>query len=526
MKRQLFRNIALAGAALLTLPLGSCVMEDDLPGCIQDEVYIRIRIETDDQGNRDNRFTRGLGEWEESEASVAERLMLPEDTRVYLFDGNNELITTAWPVSMPWLPSDGYYSLTVGVREEVLEMLERDADGNVVFKAAVAGGMKAIGSDYPQVAIGMPYNPGLDPLYAMRSDYYPDLSHGIPMYGVQELKVPEAPLLNSTMGAPADANTDLHILRSLCKIEVGDRMENKYTASDGNRYPRIDRVEATGYNTTGYLRFDPRHDGDYFADHTIMSARIPTGVSATSAAKVFFYESSVDRWRLYLPEGKLSGVELTMWVTRAPGETPAPFTYCLADAAFGTPDLIRNHIYRLDVTAVGATAELVAEVKDWNRVESELDFSQTVSMSRNLAWHITDGDDDFRVDEGAPGTPPVLHIYNGTTSWVRGDFEIASPVGATWTAQLVPGENGVNAFEFVTVDEYGNERGSSQVATGEVGQPATVYLRGVGEAPLTDSYAEIVIVVRHADNTALNAPIDAFQNTRYRLVRHRPLFQP
>lgn len=513
-----YRLTLLAIAALVTMSLTACSDDRDTPAAPDGNVYMRFVISS---GQRIP--SRGIGVWEEDDATVAERLMSTSDMCIYLFDGvTDRLITTMRPAEFPWIGgNDGYYTLTASFPVDYLEQFADFGSTSIRLKIAIAANIEACGGKYPPVAESMDYRT-LEPTFAMLPAYFPssESGSGIPMYGVRAYTVSMSALKASVENNPVDIDP-LYMLRSMCKIELADMMTNKFTADDGKVYPVINSVTMSSWNRSGHVRFAPEHDRDYFEDNTITRARILDDVITGSKD---FVEISDGKWRIYLPESTLDNATMTINVTRGPGLAPQDFVYNFDDAdRFGTSELIRNHIYRFDLTAVGATAELIAKVSPWVSVDSELDYSETITLNKYPAWLVPQDSEYFDVDPGTLTTKPMLHIYNGTSDYIACTFEIASPKGATWSAQLIPGQNGVNAFEFVSVDAAGNVSGSSQVVSGTVGSPAEIYLRGKGDAPLIDCYADMVIIVRHADGTALYSPVDANQNTRYGIIRHRPM---
>lgn len=507
-------------AAIVTTALAACSDDAPVAPAVSDgNVYLRFVISSGERV-----FTRDIGVWEEEDADAAERLMSVSDMRIYLFDDvTDKLITTLRPADFPWIGgNDGYYTLTASFPVDKLEEFNDFGSDAIRLKIAIAANIGACGGEYPAIAEGMDYS-ALEPTFAMLPDYFPSSSNaaGIPMYGVRSYNVSMRSLETSVEATPVDIEP-LYMLRSLCKVELSDVMTNKFTADDGTVYPRVESVTMSRWNRSGNLRFAPERDGDYFQNNTITRARILTDVITGSKR---FVAVSDNTWRIYLPESNLSDAVMTISVTRAPGLAPENYVYNFASAdQFGTTELIRNHIYRFDLTAVGATASLIAKVKPWVSVDTDLDYSETITLNKYPTWLVPQGSSHFEVEAGSASSKPLLHIYNGTSDYIACEFEIASPKGATWSAQLIPGQNGVNAFEFVTLDAYGNISGGSQVISGTVGTATTIYLRGKGDAPLIDCYADMVILVRNADGTALYSPVDYNQNTRYGIIRHRPMF--
>ncbi len=508
------RFVRLLRILLAVVTLGSCSGGSDSVASDSGDIYLRFLITTGRPAE-----SRGVGEWTESEISVAERILNTDDIRFYLFDGYDNLVTEIIPSGLPWeaVGNDGIYTITASIKRSFMDGLV--ADGKFCFKLAVVANLQAVGSSYPQISAGTGYS-SVDPDFTMPSDYYPSGTYGIPMFGVMEYALSRSALESATESAPYDITDGITMLRSLCKIELKDVMTNKFVA-DGVSYPKIDRVEMSEWNSDGYVRFASDNDGSYMTDGVVNSARIKTRQAETRK------EFSIDgpgTYRIYIPEGSLSKSSVSVWVTRGPGEESTEFVYNLSEAsAFGTSDLIRNHIYSLEVTKVGVTAAIRSGVRPWETVDISYDGSVSVSMAGYLAWS---AGSDFSVIEGdGEGQIPELHFWNASEDYAEGIFEIATPADAVWTMQIVPGVNGVDAFEFVTVDESGGVISeSAQSVSGRTGEISHIYVRAVGRAPSVDSHASLVLTVLDADGISYRAPIDIYDNYSFGLIRHRAMF--
>ena len=114
-----------------------------------------------------------------------------------------------------------------------------------------------------------------------------------------------------------------------------------------------------------------------------------------------------------------------------------------------------------------------------------------------------------------------LSILNGTAAYATGTFHLISPHGATWKAYFIPGENGVDAFEFVDIGSDGNVIAGSEkvVAEGLVGEQATIHIRGKGEADSYRHWAELVVEVHTIDGNILYAPLTPAMSSRFIIYR-------
>ena len=75
------------------------------------------------------------------------------------------------------------------------------------------------------------------------------------MYGIKGFSVPKE-LLMQGIDAPFPGQIDM--IRSLCKIEVADKIVNTIVFPDGEKYPKVAAVEVVSWVNQGYIR--PRFD--------------------------------------------------------------------------------------------------------------------------------------------------------------------------------------------------------------------------------------------------------------------------
>ncbi len=110
----LFYALCLLFAAIA----GSCAQIYDSEGpCGQgtgqgSRVSFKFKIHTD----AGSPSARGLGQWEETPANVAERILNPRDMRVLVLNADGHLIRSIRPSVLKYnegISGDGYYDLTV-----------------------------------------------------------------------------------------------------------------------------------------------------------------------------------------------------------------------------------------------------------------------------------------------------------------------------------------------------------------------------------------------------------------------------
>ena len=477
--------------------------------------------------------TRATGVWEEDAADVAERILSADDMRVHIFDQSGVLLTTAIPSAADYTltpgDNDGYYSLTVAFNHDYFDKFPDDA--TVPFTVMILANLRSIGAGYADYSPGATRLSDVADSFVMDSGYYPTADGGIPMYGLRSFTVAKNQL---TQGIDAPIAGQIDMLRALCRIDVADRVVNATLHPDGLSYPRVVSVEMTRWNDHGYIR--PRYD-DY-AQGLRYANIYPASPATTAVAARRIQEGDhggddgghgdATIYRFYCPEAEADEMHFSVGAILAPGEGIRQFRVSLSDfqSRIGS-QLIRNHIYRFDIHAFDTRLDLTATVADWRLQTDEYRLDDIVSMEPGglLQWEYDTA--DFAVStETYNGNPEQqLSLLNGTTRAATGRFHILSPTGARWRATLIPGENGVDAFEFVDLDDRGRviEASARPYAEGTVGTPAQIHIRGKGAADAYRHWAELVIEVLTPDGTVLYAPLTAGMSSKFIIYRENRL---
>ena len=503
---------------ILSVMAASCTVSDQPslnPGGDGSTITFRFTIYTDDV----HLASRALGAWEENAANVAERILNVGDMRVLFFDQSGLLLKSVRPSALEYNSSDsdndGYYSLSVAFTHDYFDKFDDNA--TVPFTLMVLANLESIGGSYTDYAPGDSRVADISDSFRMAPDYCPTESNGIPMYGLKGFSVPKKQL---SQGIDAPVAGQIDMIRSLCKIEVADKIVNSTTYPDGEKYPKGLAVEMVSWVDGGYLRplFDDYSQGLKFAN-IYPSEPISTAVEAQDCGGSF---------RFYCPEANVSDMKFRVSAITSPGSEPEWFEIGLDSfkSEIGK-ELVRNHIYRFDIHAFNTVLDLDVEVADWNVRIDEFELGNIVSMEQDgfLKWSYAEG--EFAVStETYNGMPEEqLSILNGTQDFATGTFHILSPRGATWKAYFIPGENGVDAFEFVDVDAAGNLIEGSQAvfAEGRVGDAATIHIRGKGPADAYRHWAELVVEVHTVDGTVLYAPLTSRHSSRFIIYRENKL---
>lgn len=520
---------------LLSATLGSCSdnTEPDIPEFPDtpdtgNRVCFRFNIYTDDVAPN----SRALGEWEETPANVAERILNPEDMRVIILNADGQFVKSVKPTVLDYnegITGDGFYNLSVFFEDSNLDKLNDDAVFN--FRVIVLANINSIGGAYTTDAMW----PGtalskIQETFTMSPDWFPSTSKGIPMYGYKYLSGVSKAALMSESGADLG---DISMLRALAKIEIKDAVTNTFTASDGKKYPYVDHVEMISWRERGNIV--PAHNG-YATPGSLKTANIPNldSTPTTTPVTATFMDENGDGdgvFRLYCPEAKLADMSFRVYAVLSPGADPRPFDVSLRkyvdDGSVFGQDLVRNHIYRFRVNSFGTLADLDVTVAEWGHQVDEYELGNLVSMDEDgfLSWTALTSDFTVSATTYNGHEEQMLSMLNSTTDYATGTFHIVSPQGATWRAYFVPGENGVDAFEFVDVDAAGNvvEGSARSYAEGTVGERAVIHVRGKGPADIYRHYAELVIEVRTADGAVLYAPLTPQMSSRFIIYRENRL---
>lgn len=475
-------------------------------------ITFRFSIYADDSGVR----SRELGVWEENPANAAERILNIDDMRILFFDQSGTLLTTCSPSGLEYAgnndANDGYYFLSVTFSSDYFDKFE-DPDAEIPFQVMILANLKGAGGLYNNYAVGEDRVNDIKDSFALSTAYYPDVKTGIPMYGLKSFTITKRELTESE--APVIGEIDL--IRSLCKIEVSDKIVNSFTAPDGNRYPRVISVDMISWVDHGFIR--PRNDN--YANGLKLANIFPNAQTTETMTG-----TSVDEltYRFYCPEAHVGDIKFRVKAILAPGETPRDFEIGLEGFSSDIgPDLVRNHIYRFDVHALNTVADLTVEVADWHVETNEFELDNIVSVEPDgfLRWTFETADFAVSTEVYNGNNEEQLSILNGTAAYATGTFHLISPHGATWKAYFIPGENGVDAFEFVDIGSDGNVIAGSEkvVAEGLVGEQATIHIRGKGEADSYRHWAELVVEVHTIDGNILYAPLTPAMSSRFIIYR-------
>ena len=269
---------------------------------------------------------------------------------------------------------------------------------------------------------------------------------------------------------------EMELLRAIAKIRVIDNIRNK----DADGYPKITGAEFIG--SQSMARQLPSDAINYQNGNQIHIPNIaePDKELTLNGATTYRLGTIPDAWFVtppdqrtgqtwigYAPEQKIGNINndiaqgmpvlsIRVAVERNADGSEKTVTYDVPMTGYKGNQfdfgdyILRNHIYTLSVdeVAVGADAELTFNVAPWVESSFDLDYTQTVSVSKALDWK--SGYEEIDDSGYVVIKPWTSDPETGVPTWVplTGQFALESPVGATWSAHLITEEGAPNAFAF------------------------------------------------------------------------------
>lgn len=318
----------------------------------------------------------------------------------------------------------------------------------------------------------------------------------IPLWGIKG---------NVTLTLAAGQSQDLgtvHMLRSMAKVNVSltdEVVRNGYTLKSVsiNRYNKGGYCLPTGWNTAGQT-----------TDLNLDACLHPLATSLQAAAKTFEVKNNSSVF--YLAEYQNSGT----------GATPAALSvtiekdgkeYVFNDALefkkyqdgiakAESYDVLRNHLYNFNIHGVyGAALKLTCTVKEWNLLETTIDFTNILTVNNYIEW--------------TAGTYAHLNTNSAEVTLTKENtpltctFSLATPKGAVWYAELITVESAPgNTFPFGFVGEDGNFLTDSNgypltTAHGNFGETATLRIKATHESTSVANKAKLHFVLKIGTRT-------------------------
>lgn len=259
-----------------------------------------------------------------------------------------------------------------------------------------------------------------------------------PMSGLQHFRVPGSMLMTSSEGAPYDLSfatgKDLNLLRALAKIEIIDKIniveggvfDEDYDEDviNGNGRFRIDKVEINGYMTQGSL-LPAFSQWNVFETQQVTAPTIPNSAeyvlppvlnadnSFGSSLNLFNYRIDFEKdeyaktlradkcpvfsgyvYEYLRTSNQMAGIPITQQpyfrvttrgYTASSGQVVAEsmvfpvrmanYTNGVATSANNLPQLLRNHIYRFEISGIGQDITVKWTVCDMDNASADIEFN-------------------------------------------------------------------------------------------------------------------------------------------------------
>lgn len=366
----------------------------------------------------------------------------------------------------------------------------------------------------------------------------------MPMSGIQVFNVSSSDLTSTEKGNPFQLLQPLRLLRALAKIEVVDKINytGQFTDALAALPERIDKIELAGYVNSGNLLplysqwYGTGYPGNGYplTTNQLTSPCLPTNASYTNPPTYNRIYSDIDwpqnRNNLILDferSGSRSGDNAPVFscyvyeflnpatgtsinVTQPPylnitvkgGGASSSLIYTMRLATFTDgesnessylTELVRNHIYRYEITALETfKANLTLTVMDWDQETTNWEYTDNIGIAQGgeIQW---ESGTYQSIDQSQASV-----LLKQDLSAAQCSFTISQPVNAEWHAIFVPiGDTPAEAFKFEgassgTID--GNEI-TLKIAPNGLNQSGQVY------------EARLQIIVTLPDGRSMNADV-------------------
>lgn len=303
-----------------------------------------------------------------------------------------------------------------------------------------------------------------------------------PMFGSLQVSVTQEALYYSRTDNRVFMG-EMELLRAISKVRVIDNIQNK--GADG--YPKIIGAEFIGSQSLAYQL--PPDASTYQNGSQVHTPRIaqPDSELTLNGATIYKLGYIPDAWSItepeqrkgltwigYVPEQKIGNINndinqgmpvfrITVAIEKNADGSERTEQYQVPmtrykDTLFTFGDnILRNHIYTLSVNevAIGAEAVLTFSVDPWIESTFTLNYTETVTISEPLDWlsGYVPGIDGNKFDSeyNVVIRPWTNNPETGVPTWVplTARFGLSSPIGATWSAHLIPVEGNTDAFQFL-----------------------------------------------------------------------------
>lgn len=562
----------------LMLPLAACINDDDLcnngskPGQ-KEGIAVEFSLDThlpSAKGTRALLPPSGTPQ----EGSIAENYLDLDNLTFLLFDDKKEMLQILSPYVEPESTSSYVkYKVTAFLSDPYfLHAIDPTLD----FTIVVLGNYQGLSPQRVAYAKGMKLEDLFDPAkvgtFAMPisnnwgSSWIPSIYPGdngqqaghIPMAGMQTFTVNTADLRVSTPEKPLVLSTDengkdINMLRALAKIEIVDKIGfANNTQPDTENRSWIEKVELIGHSTRGSIfpTLDQwNRTGNPYETQYVRSTSVPTdnvylGQQPTdgfatendNATVNFFKDAAAVELRpndncqvfsCYLTEyDPLNiGTVYPMWMRltiHGPGTAGTSSTlYRLEPAPYvdNVPgnllQILRNNIYRYEITGIGTDVNVNLIVEDWDAHETIWNFTDNPGMTEDgyLTW---------AANPNISVTPSTAEVVIGNGATLTGSFNFDQPEDGKWFATLAPettddGTTELDAFIFVDAEGkpiLGEDGSPARVISGDINGNPEVIRIVANYSPTTFSRrARLIFTVQTFDGRTITA--DVLDDAKY-----------
>lgn len=499
--------------------------------------------------------------------SDAENYLDLDNLTFLLFDDQQELLQVISPYIKPdtSVPSYGRTKVTAFISDPYFLQATTT---QLTFTIVVVGNYQDLSPKRFGFAKGMKLEDIFDPqnvgTFAMPirnnwGDYWmPSILPGangqqagyIPMAGMQTFTVDVADLKLSTAGNPLVISTDsngkyIYMLRALAKIEVVDKIGFVNDSQpDTDHRSWIEKVELIGHSTRGSilptlaqwnLQGNP-YETQYVrtvsipSDNGYLGAQPTNGFSTENEnATVNFFDDITasglrpdDNCKVfscylteYNPQGL--GTVYPMWMrltVHGPGTTGTSSTfYRLEPAPYidnkpgALLSILRNNIYRYEITGIGTDVNLNLIVENWDLHETIWNFTDNPGMTDDgyLTWAVNP---DITI------TNSTAEVIIGNNATLTGTFNFDEPKGGKWKATFAPettdeGTTETDAFMFL--DAEGKK--VSEISGDIDGTPDVIRIVANYSPTNFTRRARLIFTVHTFDGRTISA--DVLDDTKY-----------
>ena len=194
---------------------------------------------------------------------------------------------------------------------------------------------------------------------------------------------------------------------------------------------------------------DVRYESEFSTVDTLRLENRNHELTSGSPAINLFNRNDAEAFRMIWPQDQTEFAYATLEVrytdTTNQGEEQVK-TFQLN--GFSQKEWLAGNRYSYELVFTDKEITLTCEVLPWQKKDITLDYTQVVVVSDKIQWH------DNTISNLNEHTGEVV-LFNDKKKPAECYFKLDAPMGATWTATLIPvGGTSTDAFEFVDPEKY------------------------------------------------------------------------